>query len=43
MSQTSRGSAITKRIIGRCMHERWLQFLSVGNKINKSVQKTALA
>ena len=35
MSQTSRGSAISNRIIGRCMHERWLQFLPVGNKKNQ--------
>ena len=33
MSQTSKGSAISNRTIGRCMHERWLQFLPVGTQI----------
>jgi hypothetical protein len=38
MSQTLRGSAISNRTIGRCTHERWLQFLPVGTKIKNCKQ-----
>jgi hypothetical protein len=43
MSQTTRGSAISNRTIGRCIDETWLQFLLVGTKIKgfENIEKHA--